>query len=567
MFNQKYFFISCALFLFLNFNAYTQTKPVGLGNTQKNEWTLIYNKPLSIQPELTEYYWELERYPNNGPYDKIGLHRIVNERVRHKGAVFICPGTNANTWRFIGNDFIENVINRSNSMLNQNTEISEKIYNTLNDVNSIPDRLIIRFLASNGYDVYGINYRTHYIPTDYEPEDLIFMTNWGWDLFVEDTKSAIEKTKELSGFSKVFIAGTSFGGMLSTTYASKYWKDDLMGIILLDGGNGGRWKIRIPLEIWKLIESALIKNISELPNWAYVDGRITPKLLQALIDIFIRDVLYKTVGMSAIDMQMSLGPLTDFMPAIANFLNEIGVPFYLGGIPHYHEVTSAAFSNPFSAPIDPITREYLRPYNSLTNKPFDTYLDWNAESNYLTPLKGLFTNYRQGYNTPLGIALNFVGNDRFWPLEVYLESIGMFEFEITTSNEPLELLGFKIDVSKIPVAISESINLLMKNTNNKNKQIHSNNTTLKTLLDESYKDLSQNFDYAKNLKNIDIPMITFQSRLGLLVWGPFNPGIKNKDVTNGGEYPFLGHLDIYTGTTNPEMVNIPTLKWIDKHLE
>ena len=78
-------------------------------------------------------------------------------------------------------------------------------------MNSIPDRLIIRFLASNGYDVYGINYRTHYIPTDYEPEDLIFMTNWGWDLFVEDTKSAIEKTKELSGFSKVFIAGTSFG--------------------------------------------------------------------------------------------------------------------------------------------------------------------------------------------------------------------------------------------------------------------------------------------------------------------------------------------------------------------
>ena len=90
--------------------------------------------------------------------------------------------------------------------------------------------------------------------------------------------------------------------MLSTTYASKYWKDDLMGIILLDGGNGGRWKIRIPLERWKLIESALIKNISELPNWVYVDGRITPKLLQALIDIFIRDVLYKTVGMSAIDM-------------------------------------------------------------------------------------------------------------------------------------------------------------------------------------------------------------------------------------------------------------------------
>ena len=79
------------------------------------------------------------------------------------------------------------------------------------------------------------------------------------------------------------------------------------------------------------------------------------------------------------------------------------------------------------------------------------------------------------------------------------------------------------------------------------------------------KHISQNFDYLGNLKKIDVPLISFQSRLGLLFWGPFNAGIKSKDVTNGGEYPEFGHMDIYTGTTNPEKVNLPTLNWLNKH--
>ena len=563
-------FIIILLSLTLSVNVFSQVNQKGIGTSIADDQQLIYKKPLSVQPELTEYYWELERPPFEGPYDKVGLHRVVNESVKPKAAVFVFPGTNASTWRFIGNDFLQNTIDSANKRLQQSPEKKEELMSLLDEVKTMPERLIIRFLASNGYDVYGMNYRTHYIPSDYEAEDLKFMNNWGWDLFVEDGKAAIEKTKKVSGFNKVFIAGTSFGGMLSTTYASKYWKEDLKGIISLDGGNGGRWRIRIPMELWKLIESEITKNISDLPDWSYVDGRMSPRLLQALIDTFVRNILYNTVGMNSIDMQMSLGPLTNFMPAISKFLNGIGVPFYLGGIPHYNEVTAAAFNDPLSAPIDPVTGKYLEPYNYLTNEPLDNYLEWNAESNYLKPLAGLFTNYREGYNTPLGVAINFIGNDRFWPLEVYLETIGMFEFEITSDDEPLDFIGFKIDPSTVPAAISEAINLLFKSINSTNieaKNVANNSVTIKKLLDRSYKHIYQNFDYLGNLKNIDVPLISFQSRLGLLFWGPFNAGIKSKDVTNGGEYPEFGHMDIYTGTKNPEFVNIPTLKWLNDRVK
>jgi pimeloyl-ACP methyl ester carboxylesterase len=555
--------------LTLNINIYAQNDSKGLGNTPKKVWQFIYKKPLSIQPELTEYYWEIERPPFEGPYDKIGLHRVINENAKPKAAVFVCPGTNANTWRFIGNDFIENTIKAVNTRLEKESTNKDELLRLLKDIDSMKQRLIIRFLAANGYDVYGIDYRTHYIQSELEAKDLQFMTHWGWNLFVEDTKEAIEKTKSLSGFDKVFIAGTSFGGMLATTYASKYWKNDLNGIILLDGGNGGRWKLRIPIELWKLVESELTNNIPDLPEWAYTDGKITPKLLQVLIDTFARNVLFKTLKMYAIDMQMSMGPLSDIMPALSVFLSTLGIPFSFGGIPHYNEVTKTAISDPLAEPIDPVTGLYLKPYDEMTGKPFDNYLEWNAEYHYIMPLKGLFTNYGQGYNTPLGLAINVIGNDRFWPLEVYLETFGgMYEFEVTTSNEPIDLLGFKLDLSKIPQAISNAIKELRVAVNSDKKNtIEDSNKLIKNLLNSSYKNIEQNFDYIRNLKNIDVPLISFQSKLGLLFWGPFNPEIKNKDVTNGGEFPFFGHLDTYTSQKNPELVNIPTLKWLNKRVK
>ena len=70
---------------------------------------------------------------------------------------------------------------------------------------------------------------------------------WGWDLFVSDAKMAIDEVKKISGYKKLFLAGNPFGGMLTMNYTSRHWQDDIKGFILLDEGNGGKYRLRIPL--------------------------------------------------------------------------------------------------------------------------------------------------------------------------------------------------------------------------------------------------------------------------------------------------------------------------------
>ena len=73
------------------------------------------------------------------------------------------------------------------------------------------------------------------------------------------------------------------------------------------------------------------------------------------------------------------------------------------------------------------------------------------------------------------------------------------------------------------------------------------------------------YNFYVHYKEIDVPLIAFTSGFGLMMWGEFDPEIKNTDVT-GYTYPEWGHLDIYTGTYNPEMVNEPTYQWLIDHL-
>jgi len=56
------------------------------------------------------------------------------------------------------------------------------------ELSTIPNRLITRYLAANGYDVYTIDYRTFYVPLDTPAEETEFMKDWGWDFFVNDAK-------------------------------------------------------------------------------------------------------------------------------------------------------------------------------------------------------------------------------------------------------------------------------------------------------------------------------------------------------------------------------------------
>jgi hypothetical protein len=64
---------------------------------------------------------------------------------------------------------------------------------------------------------------------------LAFMRDWGWDTWISDIKELVEKAKEVSGTSRIFMAGMSDMGLGAMNYATKYWKQDLRGIILLDG--------------------------------------------------------------------------------------------------------------------------------------------------------------------------------------------------------------------------------------------------------------------------------------------------------------------------------------------
>jgi hypothetical protein len=522
-------------------------------------WRLVQKKQLSLQPEITHYKYEIALSPY-ADHDKIGLHRLINESVKTRGAFFVFPGTHDSGFKLISDEFVENIISSMNKHYND-PEKKAKCSEVHKELSTIPNRLITRYLAANGYDVYTIDYRTFYVPLDTPAEETEFMKDWGWDFFVNDAKVAINKAKELSGFKKLFLAGESFGGMLAMNYTSRYWQDDIKGLIELDGGSGGKYRLRIPLELWKLVEAEFIKYIPDLPKWSVVDGRVTPKILQSLINNYLKDIIFKDLQMYSLDQDTSGEGTSELMEAAQTFLNIIGIPIYLGGKPDFANTQYKAFTDLLADPINLATGEFMEPYCSDTNGPCLTYMDWAAEYVYLMPIKGIFTNYNEGYNTPLGLALNTVYNSRHWPLNVFLEAIDMFEFEVTTSDEPIELLntiGIELDLTSLPQAVSTALNILNKNTNSYGG--------LKNLSDYST-DVNTEFNYAENYKNIDVPVIVFEGRLGLLAFGPFNgKGIKNKDVTNGGSYPELGHIDIYTGTTNYEVVNKPTLEWIDKHI-
>ncbi|MFX1391858.1 MAG: alpha/beta hydrolase, partial [Promethearchaeota archaeon] len=180
---------------------------------EEDDWTLIHDgRGVKLYPELREYVWETER-PPFGPYDKIGLHRLVKEGVDPLGVVFILPGTWSNGEQLTSNP--------------------PEDWWTHDE-----DHSFAFYLANRDFDVYAIDYRTHFVPIDLTPEQLSFMGDWGWDYWIGDIKKAVELAKEVSDVRKVYIAGDSFGGSAAMNYASLYWEEDLKGILLRDGGTG-----------------------------------------------------------------------------------------------------------------------------------------------------------------------------------------------------------------------------------------------------------------------------------------------------------------------------------------
>ncbi len=179
--------------------------------TAPADWTLTATQSLKAYPDLQETVWQKNAtMPPNGQYDKIGLHRLVKTSIKPKGVVFL---TNCPTWG-MGETRISNL---ATDTFTKYENFSQAIY-----------------WANRGFDVYAIDYRPHFAPQNLNASQMSFAANWGLDVWISDTKEAAEKVKEVSGSDKFFISGECTGGMVALDYATRYWKTDLKGIILLD---------------------------------------------------------------------------------------------------------------------------------------------------------------------------------------------------------------------------------------------------------------------------------------------------------------------------------------------
>jgi len=130
-------------------------------------WTLVTDaREMKGYPDLREYVWqENASMAPNGQYDKIGLHRLVKTGIMPIGVIFMtdCPNWGAGE-QHISNPPTDNWTKYEN--------YSSAIY-----------------WANRGFDVYAIDYRTHFVPKDLNASQMSFAANWGWDVWISDIRS------------------------------------------------------------------------------------------------------------------------------------------------------------------------------------------------------------------------------------------------------------------------------------------------------------------------------------------------------------------------------------------
>lgn len=141
---------------------------------------------------IAEYSYTLRVGP--GPYDQIGIHRIVkelapNHPARSNRAVLLAPG---DIWNFRAA--------------------------FLTGAHPLPV-----FLAENGVDVWGIDYRWTRVPAGLA--DYSFMDDWGLEQDARDLGVALASARVTraftgSGFGKLFLLGWSRGGQIGYAYLS-----------------------------------------------------------------------------------------------------------------------------------------------------------------------------------------------------------------------------------------------------------------------------------------------------------------------------------------------------------
>ncbi len=316
---------------------------------------------VSEYPDIKHYKWELSA-PPHGPMDKIALHRLVSEP-RNKVMLPNLPAPDRRKVIFI----IPGTWSRGYSP------------------SSNPDQSIPLFLAVNGYDVYGMDFRTSYIPNrayhqlETSGIDVGTTGDWTYGLFREDIKACVEKTKKISRADKIFLGGISRGVAQMWIYASKYL-DDVKGLVGMDGGG-----IKAaPTEETILLADMTAGEI-EAATAAYTAALQEFKATGLLLDEIDN---YE---------QGQFGAVVPYSESAVGF----------GAFEDSIEAFKAGFAVPLSDPPAPVT-------NCIELSAYTYYWSWGEGlvSNVYTPYPG---GDGETYMDPEALNEARANNTRYWP--------------------------------------------------------------------------------------------------------------------------------------------------------
>jgi pimeloyl-ACP methyl ester carboxylesterase len=328
---------------------------IPLSKAADSGWTLTSDSSnIKAYPNLHEYVWQKNAsMAPNSIIDKIGLHRLVKIGTTPSEVIFIMPSAFSS---------------QKNSVYGTNSP-DENWTKSENQSQAI-------YWANRGFDVYTMETRDYFVSQNFNlsqyafnTTQLSFMANWGWDQWISDMKEAVSKTKEVSGFQKVFMAGVSDGGEAVLNYATQNWKQDIRGIILLDA------------QIYGGKAAQLVAKTGGETN--------TYNLTKTLNEVNANGTYFKEFG----------------------------------GVAGWVVLAQYAEANPEALPINPWTGLWLNSTarNSFTGKNFANITDWFAS---IFSLLGIANFYGGVANITITIH-NFANHLRYAPNRLTIESQAM----------------------------------------------------------------------------------------------------------------------------------------------
>ena len=443
------------------------------------DFTLQSSQPLQLAPQLRHTRWIAQRLGADGgpgkPWDRLGLHRLLRRDLdpHQSTVVFFLPGMNSNAEQILADGLFARVADT----LDEHPELpAQRLSAWRTELTGLLQRSTPHVLAEAGYAVYAMDYRTHFVPPATDPNTLSFMRHWGWAMFLDDIAAAIAAARQDSGAARVILAAESLGGLFALNYAA-CTPQDIAALVFIDGGDGNR----VQLTPQTLLTLLGLPSSTGQDGSILMDDTILPGMLQHVVDSVVIPLLHAT-GTYATDMGEELATM---QPAM--------------------------WADPLARPKDPTTGRTL---------PQSTYVDWAAAQLRAVPFH-LFTAPDQ--NTSLGLAGIWASFDRYFPLQILLESMDQLEFGLMAA-------GLNTRFGSRPAG-----------------------------------SCPDGRPFVQGYRSIEVPAIGFLSHFGLTLWGPWNPQLGSSDVTLGGSYPEMGHLDMYIGTHTYPLISEPLLHWLTTH--